>query len=238
MSSAPQSTFNVGDLLPEELLALAKRLPVKPAPVELAGERVRLVPLEPERDAPALYAVSNGSPLHLGRHSTGAYDAELLIWRYMRHGPFHDVPGCEAYLVELGSAPDLLPLTVINQATDHPIGTISMMANSPAHLKIELGHIWISPVMQGSGVIYEACFLLLRHCFEMGYRRLEWKCDAFNERSRRTALNLGFRFEGVQEYHMIARGRTRDTAWFRILDHEWPHVRAKLEDRFAAHPTH
>lgn len=235
MSPSPQPTFTLGAQLPEEVLALAKRLPVKPAPVELSGARVRLVPLEPERDAPPLYVVSNGSPIHLGRHSIGAYDAELLIWRYLRHGPFTDVAGCAAYLVDLGSAPDILPMTVIDQATTQPIGTISMMANSPANLKIELGHIWISPMMQGSGVIYEACYLLLRHCFELGYRRLEWKCDSFNERSRRTALNLGFRFEGVQEYHMISRGRTRDTAWFRILDHEWSHVRANLEQRFAAH---
>jgi RimJ/RimL family protein N-acetyltransferase len=105
------------------------------------------------------------------------------------------------------------------------------MSNAPAHLKIEIGHIWISPVMQGSGVIYEAVYLMLRHCFDLGYRRLEWKCDALKERSRRTALSLGFLFEGIQEYHMIARGRSRDTAWYRILDHEWPAVRARLEQR-------
>jgi RimJ/RimL family protein N-acetyltransferase len=85
--------------------------------------------------------------------------------------------------------------------------------------------------MQSSGLIYEACYLMLRHCFDLGYRRMEWKCDSLNERSRRTALSLGFTFEGIQEYHMIARGRNRDTAWFRILDHEWPQVRSRLEAR-------
>ena len=231
MSTSPTPTFEVGAQLPDELLERAKRLPIKPAPVELSGPHVRLVPLDPERDAPALYAMSNGRPVHLGHHSIGAYDAELLIWRYLRYGPFADVAGCAAYLVDLCSGPDIRPMTVIEQASDQPIGTISLMANSPINLKIELGHIWISPVMQGSGLIYEACYLLLRHCFELGYRRLEWKCDAFNERSRRTALNLGYRYEGTQEQHMIVRGRNRDTAWFRMLDHEWAHVREHLEQR-------
>ena len=122
-------------------------------------------------------------------------------------------------------------MTLIDQATDQPIGTLSFMSNVPSHLKIEIGHIWIAPVMQGSGVIYEAVYLMLRHCFDLGYRRLEWKCDSLNERSRRTALSLGFVYEGTQEYHMIARGRSRDTTWYRILDHEWPQVRARLQAR-------
>jgi RimJ/RimL family protein N-acetyltransferase len=70
---------------------------------------------------------------------------------------------------------------------------------------------------------------MLRHAFALGYRRLEWKCNALNERSRRAALRMGFQFEGVQEAHMIVKGRNRDTAWFRILDHEWGDVQERLE---------
>ena len=72
---------------------------------------------------------------------------------------------------------------------------------------------------------------MLRHAFELGYRRVEWKCDALNLRSRQAAEKIGFRFEGIQEYHMIIKDRSRDTAWFRILDHEWPAIRAQLEQR-------
>ena len=225
------TTFPVGPEIDSERLARIPTLPVKPAPVELTGPRVRLIPLEPARNAPALFAMSNGQPIQLGERSIGAYDPVTLVWRYLRYGPFEDVAGCEAYLSDLAAGGDILPMTLIDRQSDRPIGTLSFMANAPAHLKIEIGHIWISPVMQGSGVIYEAAYLMLRHCFDLRYRRLEWKCDSLNERSRRTALSIGFQFEGIQQYHMIARGRNRDTAWYRILDYEWPEVRARLEQR-------
>lgn len=225
------TSFPVGPEIDLRQLARAAQLPVKPAPVELDGPRVRLIPIAAERDAAALFAMSNGEAIRLGERSVGAYDATEKVWRYLRYGPFDSVEACVAYLVDLAAPPDILPMTLIDKASHRPIGTLSFMANAPAHLKIEIGHIWISPVMQGSGVIYEAVYLMLRHAFGLGYRRLEWKCDSLNERSRRTALSIGYQFEGIQEYHMIARGRNRDTAWFRILDHEWPQVRARLEAR-------
>jgi len=225
------TTFPIGDAIDNNLLARIPTLPIKPAPVELRGPRVRLLATDPQRDAAALFVAGNGEPIQVGERSIGAYDAASLIWRYLRYGPFTSVSECEAYLVDLGSAADIRPMTLFDQQSGQAIGTLSFMANSHANLKIEIGHIWIAPVMQGSGVIYEACYLMLRHCFDLGYRRLEWKCDALNERSRRTALSLGFQFEGIQEYHMISRGRNRDTAWFRILDHEWQQVRSKLEAR-------
>jgi RimJ/RimL family protein N-acetyltransferase len=223
--------FPVGPEIDPEQLARIPTLPVKPASVELEGPRVRLISTEAERDAPALFAASNGKAIQIGERSVGDYDALSLVWRYLRYGPFDDVAGCAAYLADLASGPDIRPMTLIEKKSNQPIGTLSFMANAPAHLKIEIGHIWITPAMQGSGVVYEAAYLMLRHCFDLGYRRLEWKCDSFNERSRRTALNIGFLFEGIQEYHMIARGRNRDTAWFRILDREWPQVRVRLEQR-------
>jgi RimJ/RimL family protein N-acetyltransferase len=225
------SSFPVGPEIDPHQLERAAQLPVKPAPVELVGPRVRLIPVDAERDAVALFAMSNGKAIQLGERSVAAYDATERVWRYLRYGPFDSVEALATYLVELAAPPDILPMTLIDKASNRAIGTLSFMANSPAHLKIELGHIWISPVMQGSGVIYEAAYLMLRHCFDLGYRRLEWKCDSLNERSRRTALSIGYQFEGIQEYHMIARGRNRDTAWFRLLDREWPQVRARLEER-------
>lgn len=99
----------------------------------------------------------------------------------------------------------------------------------PEHLKIELGSIWYSPLVQRTAANTEATYLMLQHAFELGYRRVEWKCNAKNERSRRAALRMGFQFEGIQESHVIIKDRNRDTAWFRVLDREWPDVKERLE---------
>jgi RimJ/RimL family protein N-acetyltransferase len=122
---------------------------------------------------------------------------------------------------------------VRDAATSTLVGVINYMANMPAHLKIELGGIWYSPLVQRTAANTEATYLLLRHAFDLGYRRLEWKADARNERSRRAALRLGFTFEGIQQFHYIVKDRSRDTAWYRILDHEWPAIRARLEGMLA-----
>ena len=104
------------------------------------------------------------------------------------------------------------------------------MSNLPEHLKIELGSIWYSPLIQRTPANTEATYLMLSHAFDLGYRRLEWKCNALNERSRRAALRMGFQFEGIQDSHFIIKNRNRDTAWFRILDREWLDVKTHLED--------
>jgi RimJ/RimL family protein N-acetyltransferase len=108
------------------------------------------------------------------------------------------------------------------------------MANAPDHLRVELGNIWYGPVVQGAGINTEATWLLLRHVFGLGYRRVEWKCDARNLRSRAAALRMGFRYEGTFEQHYIIKGRERDTAWFRMLRDEWPGVEPTLLERLGA----
>lgn len=223
--------FPIGPKIDPTQLARAATLPIKPAAVELVGPRVRLLPADVARDAAGLFSVSNGQPVEVGARAIGAYDPMSLIWRYLRYGPFANADECARYLTELAAPPDILPMTLFDLASGQAIGSLSFMSNVPSLLKIELGHIWVAPVMQGSGVIYEAVYLMLRHCFDLGYRRLEWKCDALNERSRRTALRAGFQFEGIQEYHGITRGHSRDTAWYRILDREWPEVRKRLEEK-------
>jgi RimJ/RimL family protein N-acetyltransferase len=226
--------FPVGPALPEDVLARARALPLKPAPVTLAGRHVRLVPLDLARDADALHAVSNGQPVTVGAHSAGAYDPETLVWRYLAGGPFASAAELAAFLRLQVEADNGLPFCVFDAVTDRQVGVVNMMANMPMHLKIELGNIWYSPVVQRTKANLEATYLMLAHAFALGYRRVEWKCDALNERSRRSALRMGFRFEGIQEAHYIVKGRNRDTAWFRILDHEWPGVRAHLETMLAA----
>ncbi len=221
--------FPPGPKLPADVLARAANLPLKPAPVTLTGRRIRLVPLNVDRDAATLYAVSNGSPARLGDRAIDAYDADADVWRFMPYGPFADLDDFTAYLTRLVEAKDMLPLCVRDAATDSPVGVVTFMSNQPLNLRIELGSIWYSPLVQAAGYNTEATYLMLTHVFGLGYRRVEWKCDSLNVRSRKAALRMGFTFEGIQEYHMVIKGRNRDTAWFRILDHEWPQVKQKLE---------
>ena len=219
----------IGEHLSDEILARRATLPVKPAPVTLEGRVVRLEPLDLERDAAALHAVSNGQPARLGDREVGEYDADADVWRYMTAGPFATAADFAAYTRGLMETPNLLALCVFDVATGRPVGVTTLMSNAPEHLKIELGNIWYSPLVQRTHANLESTYLMLRHCFELGYRRVEWKCNSLNERSRRAALRMDFQFEGIQESHFIINNRNRDTAWYRILDREWPEVRAQLE---------
>ncbi len=222
--------FPVGETLPDEVLEKTRTLPVKFAPVTLEGRCVRLVPLDLTRDVPSLFAVSNGTPITLGDRHVEAYDPETLVWRYMTGGPFASEDEMAAYFRPQVEAKDGLCLCVFDRATNRQIGVVNYMNNMPAHLKVELGSIWYSPVVQRTKANLEATYLMLDHAFALGYRRVEWKCDSLNERSRRAALRMGFRFEGIQESHFIVKGyRNRDTAWHRILDREWPDVKRHLQ---------
>lgn len=215
--------------LPADVLERRARLPLKPEPVTLCGDFVRLEPVDMQRHLAGLYAVSNGSPIALGGRSLGAYDADELIWRYLFGGPFASLEAFADYVRAQVSAPNGLPFCVIDLPTGQPIGMTNYLNNTPEHLRIELGSIWYSPIAQRTAANTEATALMLGHAFALGYRRVEWKCDARNDRSRRAALRMGFQFEGIQQQHMIVKGRSRDTAWFRVLDGEWPGVKAHLE---------
>lgn len=211
-------------MLPAEMLALAARLPVKPAAVTLTGERVVLRPFV-DGDRDALHAVSCGAPFKLGGRGHGAYDAAETIWKWMFGGPYADASALGAFLAAFAAKPDVLTLTICDRESEVPVGVASLMSNRPADLKLELGAIWYGPIAQGTGTSREATHLMCAHAFGLGYRRVEWKCDARNERSRRAALSYGFTFEGIQQQHMIVKGDSRDTAWFRMLSTEW-HARA------------
>jgi len=221
--------FRIAPPLPDAVLAKQRELPTKPDPVTLTGRYVRLEPLQLDRDAERLYAVSNGQPATLGDRSIGAYDAEQQVWRYMAGGPFASATALADYLRPQIETPNALSFCVFDSATNSQVGVTTYMNNFPAHLKIELGNIWYSPLVHRTQANLEATYLMLRHAFDLGYRRVEWKCDSLNERSRRAALRMGFQFEGIQEYHFIVKGHNRDTAWFRILDREWPDVKTRLE---------
>lgn len=219
----------LGAELPAEVIAQTKALPLKPSFVTLVGRYVKLVPIDLQRDNEALFAISNGSPSELGDRRIDSYDADSLIWRYMSAGPFATSCKLAAFLFAQERAENGLCFCVFDLATNKQIGVVNYLNNFPAHLKIELGNIWYSPIAQRTKANLESTFLLLQHGFALGYRRIEWKCDALNLRSRKAALRMGFKFEGIQESHFIIKGRNRDTAWYRILDCEWPEVEKLLQ---------
>ena len=223
------STSETNPTLPPAVLARREQLPRAVAPVVLTGGTIYLRPLDLVRDVPALHAVSNGEPIRLGTRTHPAYDAEALVWRYLSGGPFADADALAAWLRPQTESANGLCLCVLDRLSDTPVGVVNFMSNMPEHLKVELGGIWYSPIAQRTGANAEATYVMLQHAFSLGYRRVEWKCDALNARSRHAALRMGFIFEGLQQAHFIVKDRNRDTAWFRLLDTEWAAAREALQ---------
>lgn len=180
----------------------------------LAGSTVRLEPVDPARHAADLFAASHD-----------AQDPHL--WDYMSVGPFADVDAFTAWLQTAAASTDPLFFSVVDQETSRPSGMVSYLRITPAHGVVEIGSIWFGPALQRTRQATETIYLLARHVFEdLGYRRLEWKCDALNARSRRAAERFGFSYEGLFRQHMVVKGRNRDTAWFAMLDGDWPLIGA------------
>ena len=118
----------------------------------------------------------------------------------------------------------------INSTTGKAVGMGAFMRFDKANGVIEIGHIWFSTALQRTREATEVIYLMMRHAFDdLGCRRLEWKCDSLNAPSRRAADRFGFTFEGIFRQHLVYKGRNRDTAWFSMLDSEWPRVKAGFE---------
>jgi RimJ/RimL family protein N-acetyltransferase len=194
-------------------------VPAQPlVPRTLHGARVRLEPLDPERHA---------DDLHAAGHRLGV---DPHLWDFLPYGPFDDPAEFRAWLAELAPSTDPVFLAVVDGATGQARGVVSYLRIEPAHGCLEIGHIWFGAGLQRTPAATEAVYLLARHAFDdLGNRRLEWKCNAANARSRRAAERFGFTFEGVFRQHMIVKGGNRDTAWFSLLDREWPAARAAFE---------
>ena len=189
----------------------------RPERITLPGAHVNIVPLDPAAHAPALYR---------GSHAAG----HESLWRYLFVGPFAAEPDFRAYLDQRAAVDDPLFFTIVDAATAEPKGYASLMRIEPAHRVIEVGNILYLPSLQRTAGATEAMYLMARYVFDtLKYRRYEWKCDSLNEPSRRAALRLGFTFEGIFRQHMIVKGRNRDTAWYSMLDTEWPARRAAFE---------
>lgn len=152
----------------------------------------------------------------------------------MPYGPFPSSDegrkAFDEFIVNLSQSNDPLYFAAKDKSTGKAIGFMSFMRIDNAHRCVEVGGIMFSPLLQRTPAATECMYLMARHIFDtLGYRRYEWKCNSLNAGSRKAALRLGFTFEGIFRQHMIVKGINRDTAWFSMLDSEWPAVKRAFE---------
>ena len=182
----------------------------RPAGAVLDGSVVRLEPMDPDAHAGDLHR---------------AFTGHESLWDYMPYGPFTSAAGYHRWAKETASGDDPYFYVLRDKATGHCGGVASFLRITPDHGVIEVGHICLAPEIQRGRVATEAMFLMMDWAFTAGYRRYEWKCNALNMPSRRAAQRLGFSYEGIFRQHLVVKGRNRDTAWFAIIDQEWPALR-------------
>ncbi len=166
-------------------------------------------------------------PLKLETHSNDLFEAYQLdrenrIWVYLPYGPFDSVDDYQRWMKSACFNGDPFFYAIVDSNTGKAIGVASYLRITPNQGSIEVGHINYSPLLQNSIAATEAMYLMMDNAFAMGYRRYEWKCNALNEKSCSAALRLGFTFEGIFRQMMIVKGRNRDSAWYSLLDREWP----------------
>ncbi len=189
----------------------------RPARRTLQGRLVTLTPLDPVAHGDSLYEATRG-------------EAAEQLWLYLFEGPFPDRAAFDLHLRRAAASEDPLFFAILDRASGNALGYAAYMRIEPAHRVIEVGSILYTPRLQRTPLATEAMYLMARHVFEdLGYRRYEWKCNALNAPSRKAALRFGFTFEGIFRQHMIVKGRNRDTAWFSMLDLEWPARKASFE---------
>ena len=178
-----------------------------PRKIGYEGKFVRLSPVNPQTDVVELYECSHGS------------DIKEHIWTYMSYGPFDSTHSMQTWLEDGAESQDPLFFTVHHLESKQRVGMVSFLNIVSDMRRLELGHIWYSPDSQRSNVNTEAIYLMLCEAFDrLKYRRVEWKCDSLNEKSRSAALRLSFKFEGIFRQHMTRiKGRNRDTAWYSMV---------------------
>jgi RimJ/RimL family protein N-acetyltransferase len=190
----------------------------RPSRAQLLGSHVLLRPVDAAADAEPLYAVS-----HLP-------DGDPAIWTYLPDGPYQSPRHLQQTLGSAETSEDPLYFAVVKLPEGRPLGLASYLRINLEFGVIEIGHIWFGLPLQRTTAATEAIYLLAKRAFDhLGYRRLEWKCNALNGASRRAAERFGFTFEGVFRNHQVLKGRNRDTAWYAMTDDEWLAVRSAFE---------
>jgi RimJ/RimL family protein N-acetyltransferase len=202
----PASGLPVGPLVPAHAAPPPQR-------VTIEGRWCRLEPLDPARHGDDLFRIST------------VPDAPAKF-AYLGTAPPTSRAAFDDWITERATTTAAVYHAVIDLRTGRAEGRQSLMRIDPANRVIEIGDIYWGPVIAGSRISTEAHFLAMRHCFDdLGYRRFEWKCNALNAPSRRAAARFGYTYEGTFRRHMIVKGRTRDTAWFSIIEEDWPAIR-------------
>ena len=190
--------------------------PPRPPRAPLTGHWCRVEPLS---------AAVHGADLWMAY----ADDVEGRVWTYLASGPFRSDAEFAAFVASREPSTDPLFFAIVDAATGRAAGMASYLRIEPAHGSIEVGHLAFSPRLQRTRAATEAMYLMMKQAFDLGYRRYEWKCDALNAPSRRAAERLGFRHEGTFRQATVYKGRNRDTAWYSIIDAEWPAQAARFE---------
>lgn len=190
--------------------------PPHPKGITLDGRHCRLVPLSADDHGADLFAAN-------------AKDTAASGWDYLPYGPFAQVDEYKDWIKTSASGDDPCFFAVEHKGLQCWAGVASYLRINPQEGSIEVGHIRFSPLLQSTIAATETMFLMMRWAFDQGYRRYEWKCNALNTRSRVAAQRLGFSYEGVFRQATMAKGRNRDTAWFAIIDSDWPAIRACYE---------
>lgn len=182
----------------------------------MEGRFCRLEPLNP-----ALHTAS--------LHSANSLDADGRMWTYLPYGPFGSLDSYRAWIEENSRRTDPLFFAIVDRAMGRAVGLASYLRIDPAAGSIEVGHLNYSPLLQRTPAATESMFLMMERAFHLGYRRYEWKCDALNGPSRAAAQRLGFSFEGIFRQAVVVKGRNRDTAWFSVIDSEWPALKIAFQ---------
>lgn len=189
-----------------------------PEPVTLTGQYCRLEPLNVAQHTGHLYQAFHpaaGNP---------------AFWTYLSVGPFDDAQSFSAFIRTAAASRDPLFFVVVDLRSERAVGLLSLMRTDVRNGVTEVGNVMFSPSLQRTPLSTEAQFLLMQYVFSvLKYRRYEWKCDSLNAPSRNAALRLGFQFEGIFRQAVVYKGRSRDTAWFSVIDRDWPALKTAFQ---------
>jgi RimJ/RimL family protein N-acetyltransferase len=189
----------------------------RPPRTPMEGRFCRVEPLDPQRHTADLFAANSA-------------DKDGRNWTYLPYGPFAAIADYRGWVEQASRGDDPLFHAILDLPSGRAVGVASYMRIDPAMGSIEVGGINYSPLLQRRPAATEAMYLMMRRVFdELGYRRYEWKCDELNAPSRSAAERFGFRFEGIFRQVVVYKGRNRDTAWFSIIDSEWPALKSAFE---------
>ena len=190
--------------------------PKRPARETLVGRCCRVEPLDASLHGHSLYEAN-------------CLDRDGRSWTYLAYGPFATFNEYNAWVASVQTSQDPLFFAIVDAPTNRAVGIASYLRIDPNSGAIEIGHLHFSPLLQRTPAATEALYLLMDGAFQLGYRRLEWKCNALNTASCRAAQRLGLSFEGIFRQATVVKGRNRDTAWYSAVDREWPALRPAFE---------